>query len=585
VSLGRVRARLAVLDGRELADGTEADRDRAREEGFASRADTVSEMRHRDLRPRLSLLQAAGLLVLLLGVVNVAGLLTARAAARRDEVSARVALGATRGRLVQQWVTESALYTVAGWGAGLLVAWALLRDPSLWAGAAGGATDTPLLSSPLVLTASLTLAGLAALFLGVLTGVQVAAMHGRVIGAGPARGATPTRGARRLVARLASGQTAVAVVLLGLAGLLLLSYARVVGQDLGYDPDALVMMRVGLPEDDYPDAKDRDRFAERLQRELAGIPDVSAVARTSFVPTFGHPDVPLYVSGRDDAPARVAFTQVSPGYFEAMGIPILQGRGIRDGDTAWWREAVVIDRRLARRVFGDEDPVGKRVRLGPTPANPRAWPVVVGVAAEVHHTGWDETGGLPMVYRPIAESGRGEFSVVVRSRREPTELLGVVQQRVRLLDPRVVLFRLGPVQAFLAESILPRRALLNVVGAFALIAVLLTVVGVAGVLSFDVASRTRELGVRLALGAQRRELAWLVLRQALLQVAWGLVPGLVALYAAGHLASGLLYQTSGSDSRVYLAVTVIVLTVGLVAGYLPARRTVRLDPVDALRVS
>jgi ABC-type antimicrobial peptide transport system permease subunit len=160
----------------------------------------------------------------------------------------------------------------------------------------------------------------------------------------------------------------------------------------------------------------------------------------------------------------------------------------------------------------------------------------------------------------------------------------VVQQRVRRLDPRVVLFRLGSVDAFLAESILPRRALLNVVGAFALIAVLLTLLGIAGVLSFDVASRTRELGVRLALGARGRELAWLVLRQALLRVAWGLVPGLLALYAAGRLLSALLYQTSGFDPLVYAAVTVSVVAVALVAGSLPARRAVRLDPVDALRV-
>lgn len=580
----QVRTRLATLDAQELSTGSMAERARAQREGFSTQAEPLGKMRNRGLRSRLYFMQAAGLLVLLIGAVNIAGLLTARAHARREELATRVALGATRGRLVQQWITESALLTGAGWGLGLVIAVTMLHYYPAW----GSATESVSVAeslSPGIVVASLGLAGLTALFLGALTGTQVVSLHRRVSPQGM-RNDTPSRALRRLGGRLASIQTAIAVVLLGVAGLLWQSYAQVIGQQLGYAADELVMMRVLLPEDRYPESSDKDQFATRLEDQLATIPGVSQVARTGFVPTFGHPDMALHVAGRSaDASgvARVAFTQVSPGYFATMGIPIQQGRGIEEGDTAWWREAVVIDQRLARSVFGAEDAVGQRIRLGPTPRNPAAWPVVVGVAADVQHGGWDEANTLPMVYRPIAQSGRGEFSVILRTQRDPRELLPVVRAQVQALDPQVPVFRLGSLEAFLAESVQPRLALLNITGVFALIALLLTTLGVAGVLFFDVASRTRELGIRLALGANRGALSWLVLREALTRVAWGLVLGLPGLFAAGLLMEGLLFEASAPRLEIYGVLTGLFSLVGLIAGYFPARRAVRVDPIEALR--
>ncbi|MGH9794386.1 MAG: ADOP family duplicated permease [Candidatus Acidiferrales bacterium] len=533
----------------------------------------------RSVKPALLAVMGAVMLVLLVACVNVTNLLLARGAQRRGEFAMRAALGASRRRLVRQLLTESLLLCSAGGALGLLFAeWGVqgliaLSPPELPRLAAIGLHPRAFLFA----------LGITAL-IGVAVGMAPAlrALRGE-LQAGVKAGQQISGGHQWTRRTLVVVEVALALVLLVSAGLLLRSAERLFAVDPGFDAANLLTMQVQTAGPKFADPQVTRQFFAQALEETRRVPGVLAAAFTSLMPLTDDTQFGLYgthfeLHGRSYNTFRYV---VTPGYFEAMRIPLRRGRALNNRDTASSPFVAVISETLAKQEFGDQNPVGRRMGIGPTP-NWRY--TIVGVASDVRQASL-AAGNLRAVYITPQQSWYADQSMtlVVRARGEVGALVPAIKRAVWFVDKDQPIVRVSTGNELLALSAAERRFVLILLGAFSMVALALAAVGIYGVLSGSVTERTREIGVRLALGAGRGGVLSLVFRQWLTLTAIGVVLGLAGAAAASQMLVSMLFGVSALDLLTYLGVTGVLVGVSGIACWFPARRAVRVDPIVALR--
>jgi len=535
-------------------------------------------------RPFMVVLLASAAFVLLIACANVANLLLVRATARRREIALRVALGASRGRIVRQLLTESLVLALLGGGCGILVA--------LWG------LDALASTVPTEIRAFIPGFGQLRLDWRVLAAtVGVAAVAGTLAGLAPAltaaRGAVlPAiqddgrsgiggRGAHRLRAVLAVAEVALALVLLTGASLMTLTFRRLLHADPGFRPDGVLTLGVSLPEADYPDSTVRS-FTERLDRRLAEIPGVTAAGATTILPmSWDESRAAVEPEGRpprrpEDAPV-IGVRRVTPGYLAAVGIALRSGRALVPQDDSAATNVAVVSEAAARMLWPGEDPVGKRLTVRGRLLE------VVGVVANVKGNVLVTSDPLPVLYAPLAQWPSRSPVYVLRAQGDPAALADPARRAIAELDSRLAAGDVAGMPHVMLMAVSPQRATASTLVAAAVVALLLAAVGTFGVLAYSVAQRTREIGVRMALGASSATVQRMVLRSAGVLAAWGIGLGLLGALAMGQGMRAILYDTKAVDPLVLGAVALGLGVVALVAGWLPARRAARVDPIEALR--
>jgi len=537
-----------------------------------------------DARTALLVLLAAVGLVLLIACVNVANLLMARGTTRRSELAVRSALGAGRGRITAQLVTESVLLATLGGGLGIVLAY--FGTELLVALAPAGTPRIEGVRLDLrVLAFALSTSVLAGLLFGTAPALRAArgdlggGLRDRTVGGSDDRATLRGRGV------LVSAQVALALVLLVGAGLLVRSFDNLRHEDLGFRAQGVLTAQIGLPGPRYPDADALRAFVATLEERLAAVPGVDAVGTTSWLPLTGFgSDTGFNIEGRP-LPATgerhaVWFRRVTEGYPEAMGMTLVAGRWVTAADDAAAPRVVVINDGLARRHFPDENPVGRRINLGNR--DQPSWREIVGIAAEARYFGVRDDS-RDALYLPYDQAPSSSFVVAVRSSRDLASLAPEVRSVVSGLDPALAVGAVETMEDVVAGSLGGERFVTSLTSLFAVVAFLLAVVGLYGVVSYGVSRRLREMGVRLALGAGGGDIGGLILRQSLTFVAIGLAVGVVAGLQAVRLMDGLLFGVSATDPWTYGVVALALALVATAAAAVPARRAARVDPIRVLR--
>ena len=549
--------------------------------GWGARVISAQEQLVTTVRPALLLISAAVGFLLLIVCANVANLVLARLSSRRGEIAVRAALGAGRLQLVRQVLAESFVLSGIGGSLGLLVAWAGVRMVRALPEGSLPRMQEVRLDGGVLLFALIVSAGVALLF-GLVPAIQ-AARAGLRDTMNAFSGTTRHSGGR-LLNTLVVVEVALALMLLVGAGLMTRSFAELMRVSPGFEPGNLLAVQIYLPQSKYKTGIDRTRFYMDAIRRVGALPGVHSAAGVSALPMYPvgiDYALPFTIDGHA-APAngeepRADIRTATPGYFETMKIALLKGRFIDARDRQGAPGTVVINETMARRHFAGEDPIGKIVR------NPHGKGEVIGVVGDVKHYGLDSDPRAEL-FMPAWQQPLNGMALIVRTASDPKGFVDSIRREVLAVDAEQPIYDVSAMVDVVSRSVFLPRISMLLLGAFAISALLLAVVGIYGVVSYTVTQRTRELGVRMALGADASSTLRLVLGKSMLLVAGGTVCGLIASMAVTRAIAGLLYGVSPLDPVVFVGVSLVLGAAGLVASVIPARRATRVDPIVALRV-
>ena len=582
-AVGRLKSGVSVAQAQTELNGIAAELEKLYPEtnrGWGVKVTGLKAWMFAPVRDQLWVVYGATGVILLIACLNVSNLLLIRGAARRRELAIRCALGSTRFQLMRQLLGESLMLAAIGGVAGLLVAIGC-RDvllgfaPDSLGIQRGSTLDWPVLASALVSSV------LAALVFGLLPALRLSRGELNQVLVEGGRSASPGKTRHRLLNGLVTGQIAISTVLLVAAGLAVVSFQKLMRADPGFVKENAVCFRVGhLPD---------QRTGERLLESLSAVPGVQFVGGAHIElldDVFSNPvritiDESPELTGAS-APT-VNFWLVTKDYFSAAGIPLMAGRPFDARDDTNAPSVIIINEALAKRYFPNQDPIGKTIRIPGSkkgePGRPRR---IIGVVGSVRQRGLREAA-LPILYAHYTDFGTGSIALMARTAANPAAVLPALRAAIQKVNPELLMTRVSTAEQIVARSFAGQRFATLLMFVFAALGTLLAAVGLYGVLTYAVSQRTQEIGIRMALGAQRGDVLGMVLRQGMALVALGLIAGLTGAMTFGRLLRSLLFNVSPTDPLTFAAMTALLLAVALLACYIPARRATRVDPMEALR--
>ncbi|HSC29661.1 MAG TPA: ADOP family duplicated permease, partial [Vicinamibacterales bacterium] len=599
--VGRLRPDATIAQAREQVDALNArnlERFPEMKEilvnaGFHTVLTPLQEDLVQGVRGTLFLLWGGALFVLLIGAVNLTNLVLVRSSARMKEFATRCALGAAISRMTRQLLTESVMLAAAGGALGLLIGWwglALL-------GALGLETlprASEIRMDGVAVAVSLGLALAVGLPLGLVPVFNLRTMRLNEAFREEGRSATSGRRTRAVRRVLVASQVAFAFMLLIGAGLLLASFQRILGIDPGFEPRNVLTARVSLPASRFAGDSEIRTFVDRLLDRVRSLPGVESAGLTSDIPFGGdYSDSVILAEGYQMTPGESLISpyqiRATPGYFESLGMAIRSGRAFNDGDTDASPRVIVVDEKLARRFWGDADPVGRRMYQPNSvddlrqPGPDARWSTVVGVVEEIRIAGLvpadDRVGAY---YFPIAQSPTRSLTMTVKAAGDPGALVPAIRRELGDIDPELPLYNVMSMSERVGRTLGDRRTPMILAGIFASVALFLAAVGIYGVLAFQVSQRTHEIGIRMALGSNSGGIFALVLKEGLVLLGIGLAAGMLGAAAIGRTLQSQLYETRAMDPVVVAAVAALLGLVAVAACSVPARRAARIDPIQAL---
>ena len=558
----------------------------AKTSGFGGFAISMRDQLVGDVRTPLLVLQAGVVLVLLIACANVANLLLMRATGRGRELAIRSTLGAGEWRLVRQMITEGVVLSLAGGIGGLAIGSVGLRALVALGGQQLPGVANPSLQ-PAVFAFTLVLSVVTGLVFGVIPAIAVIRGNTAAFLREDSVRGSAGRGTGVARAALVAAEIALALMLLVGAGLLIKSFARLQSVNPGFSSENVLTAQISLPAARYPDAPARRTFWLRVVDRARTLPGVTAAGLTSNVPfngmvSSGSYSIVGYTPGPTEALPHGRQEVVGGDYFRAMQIPLVEGRLFNDGDTADSAPVVIIDQYLATKYFAGRSAIGHQIQRG-GPDSPRI--TIVGVVGTINTIDLAQPVTKERLYYPVSQIPRGAMAVTLKTALDPATLVAPLREAVQSIDPDQPLADVRTMNQWIARSLATRRTPTVLLALFGAVALVLSVIGIYGVLAFGVAQRVREFGIRQALGADRGSILGLVLRQGMRTTAVGVALGLAGSFVLTRFLQTLLVGVGKHDPLVFAAVTVLLVLVAIAACYAPARRATAIDPIEALRES